>query len=397
MADRATGPVKPPVIDLTARSTRPEGEPQAANDSARPRRRLRLTGLDWPVVGVAVAGGAVLGTILTYLLAGLLPLPGRTPDLSPLVTTQIARIDSLQRGLDAVTAIADGAGANLTAATGKLGADIDALNKQLADVKAAIPAPAAPLDLAPLEAQIHAIKTEVDALEAGVPGTDASDVAKTLGDLQTGVGSLATRLNGVDATLSALRTDLEATRKTLNDHINAALPNEVGPALKLPLILSGLEDAFATGRPFAAELEALASVLPASVPPEALKAAAGSGLARPDMVMTALEARVPDILAAQSRTDADWVSRSGDWLKSLLAIRPAEETAGDAPDAVVSRLEGAVQRRDFTAAAALLGQLPPPMQDAAGTVARDITAHAEAAAFVADLRTRALASAETTP
>ena len=37
---------------------------------------------------------------------------------------------------------------------------------------------------------------------------------------------------------------------TLSDHIDTALPNEVGPALKLPLILSGLESAFLTGKPF---------------------------------------------------------------------------------------------------------------------------------------------------
>ena len=61
---------------------------------------------------------------------------------------------------------------------------------------------------------------------------------------------------------------------------------------------------------------------------------------------------------------------------------------------MLSRLEGAVNRHDFAGAAKLLAQLPQPMQQAAGDVAPQLAALAEAQAFVAGLRQTALAPVE---
>jgi hypothetical protein len=267
------------------------------------------------------------------------------------------------------------------------------VNKQVADLKAAIPA----VDLGPLNEQIKTLKAQVDAMAAGASGGDAAAIAQNISDLQTAVASVTSRLGGVDQTLTALRTDLDAERKALADHINAALPKEVGPAMKLPLLLSGLESAFATGRPFAGELSALAVVMPdLSVPPE-LKNAAATGLSRPDALDLKFEATLPEILAARDHSSGDWAQNAVDWAKSLLAVRPASEEAGSDPEAVVSRLEGAMNRHDYAAAKALLAQLPTPMQQAAAPVAPDIDAHAAADQLVVDLRSKGLAAAETTP
>ncbi len=79
-----------------------------------------------------------------------------------------------------------------------------------------------------------------------------------------------------------------------------------------------------------------------------------------------------------------------------MALRPAEEIAGDTPEAVVSRLEGAVKRHDFASAATLLAQLPQPMQAAAGELGAAIAAHAAADTFLAGLRAQALDTAAVT-
>src|SRR6478609_2627127 len=89
MADRSTGPVKPPVIDLTARaSARSEGEGKPAADPVSPaapprpessRPSFSLAGANWPLLGGVAVAGAVLGTILTYIVATALPLPTRQP------------------------------------------------------------------------------------------------------------------------------------------------------------------------------------------------------------------------------------------------------------------------------------------------------------------------------
>jgi hypothetical protein len=57
---------------------------------------------------------------------------------------------------------------------------------------------------------------------------------------------------------------------------------------------------------------------------------------------------------------------------------------------VISRLEAAVNRRDFVAASELLDALPQPMRDAAGDVGADIHDLAAADRFLAGLRAQAL-------
>lgn len=401
MADRATGPIKPPVIDLTARNPRPEGEPRST--PPQPPRRSRgfdLGDANWPLLAGAAVSGAVLGTILTYIIATALPLPARPQPVPQELTSQVAdaasRLESISTDLSATKAAAAKTDALAAATASKLDSDIAAVNTAMAGVKSAIPPAQPAVDLSPLEAEIKTLKDEVAAIAAGAPGTDANTIAQNLTTLQTSVQSLTSRLDGVDGTLGTMRADLDATRKALSDHISAALPNEVGPALKLPLILSGLEDAFANGRPFTDELAALKGVLPDVTVPPSLSTAAATGLSRPDALMQRFEAVMPDILAAHSADNGDWVTAAGDWLKALLAVRPATETAGDAPDAIASRLEGAMGRRDYAAAVALLGQLPAPMQAAASPVAADIAAHADADKLVGDLRTRALGTAQAT-
>lgn len=404
MADRATGPVKPPVIDLTARSApraEGDGKPDPAPETARatdpfPGFREAFAGADWRLLGSAALGGAVLGTILTYVMATLLPLPARLPpmppDLSADVAAQGGQIATLGDRLAALEQTAKKTQVSLDATIAQLDSGLAAADKSIADVKAAIPPAAAPVDLGPLEAQLRTLKSQVDAIAAGASGADAGAIAQSLDAVQGSLQSLTTRLNGVDQTVAALRTDLDAARKALSDHIAAAAPTEAGTAMKLPLILSGLESAFAAGKPFQPELDALRAVLPdLRVPPE-LAAAAPNGLSRPDALMAAFEQKLPEILAARDIDSTDWTQNALDWAKSLLALRPAEEQQGDTPDAIVSRLEGAMSRRDYAGASALVAQLPAPMQKAAQPVAADIAAHAAADTLVGDVRTRALST-----
>jgi hypothetical protein len=110
------------------------------------------------------------------------------------------------------------------------------------------------------------------------------------------------------------------------------------------------------------------------------------------VLLRRFEDAVPDILAARDTANADWTQSAIDWAKSLLALRPADEVEGDGPEAIVTRLESAMIRRDYAAATALFEQLPAAMQAAAAPVASDIRLHAEAYGLVEDLRSRALTS-----
>jgi hypothetical protein len=401
MADRSTGPVKPPVIDLTARNAnaRPEERPSAA-ETPPPGTRERHPIVDtrdanWPLLGGVAIGGALLGTVLTYLLANALPLPVRgpdVPDLRPELTAQEEKLDALSGTVTSLQQSTTRTQVSLDATIAQLDSGLAGLKQSIADVQASIPEPAAPVDLTPLENQLKTLKAQVDAIAAGASGADAGVIAQSIADLETDISSVTTRLNGVDATITSLRTDLDAAREALTQHIDTALPNEVGPALKLPLILSGLEGAFAAGKPFQTELDALRIVLPDLAVPPTLATAAATGLIRPDALDVKFRLALPEILGARDTTGDDWTQNALDWAKSMLALRPAEEVDGDSPEAVVSRLEGAMERRDYAAALSLIDALPQAMANEATLVAADIRSHAEAAKLVADLRARALAS-----
>src|SRR5690606_19117770 len=116
-----------------------------------------------------------------------------------------------------------------------------------------------------------------------------------------------------------------------------------------------------------------------------------------DTLLQRFEAVLPDILAARDTSNDDWVQGALDWTKGMLALRPAEEMEGDSPEAIVSRLEAAMERRDYVAARNLIDALPQPMKDKAALVSADVRAHAAATTLIADLRARALTTATTAP
>ncbi|MEQ1770952.1 MAG: hypothetical protein ABL879_14045, partial [Devosia sp.] len=373
-----------------------------------PRQRpvLPPLGPDWRTLGAVAIGGAILGTILTYLMGNLIALPSRTvpiADPAPRLAAQELATTDLDTRLSALEISAVRTQQSLDATIIQLDGAVTELRQSIADARAAIPEPVT-VDLSGIETELRTLRSRVDALAAGVSGDDAGAIAQSLETMAASLAAIGTRVDGVDGRLAAidgtaasLRTDLEAARKLLNDHIAQALPTEVGPALRLPLILSGLETAFASGGPFSLELDALRSVMPNLAVTERLTLAAPDGLIRPDSLQHKFESLLPDILAARSGSKGNWGEDALDWLKSLLALRPAADTEGDTPDAIVSRLEGAMQRRDYSAAATLLAALPSQMRDAAGTLGADIASHADAVALLAELRARALAGTEPAP
>ena len=79
-----------------------------------------------------------------------------------------------------------------------------------------------------------------------------------------------------------------------------------------------------------------------------------------------------------------------DWFRSAIALRPTGEIEGDTPEAVMSRLEGAIARRDFVTAESLLAALPAPMLTAGEDVPALVASQAEATRFLDVLRTSAL-------
>jgi hypothetical protein len=424
MAKRKSGPVKPPVIDLKAREAEPaasttEGKAEEAVSEASaasaaaavassdepvrvpppPRPQARLA-MPWSAISIAAIGGALLGAGLVYALGNWLPLPNKAPviaDPAARLEAQESGLAGLEARLAAVEEQSKRTQVSLDATIAQLDAGLNEVRQSIAALPAAPPA----TDLAPIEAELKSLSDRVTAVGAGASSADAAALAETINTIEAGIAELKTanadsegRVSALDQSVAALQKDI-ATLKTAVSTANQTLGNgDIGPAVKLPLVVSGLESALVNGRPYAAEIASIRTLLPDLEVPDLVAGAAESGLPRPDVVATHFAAAVPDVLAGRAATSSgDLGADALEWMKGLLALRPAGEMSGDTPEALVSQLEAAVGRHDFTEAAKLLAALPQPMQAGAGTAGADIVKLATAEQFLTELRTRALAPA----
>lgn len=416
-ADAAAEPVKPanaavesqsePAIEAAKTAGAPKPAPQtSAAPPPRPQARLAMP---WSAISIAAVAGALLGTGLTYLLATWISLPSSVPVISD-PAQELAELAERTSGLEERFAAVEEASmdtqVSLDATITQLDSGFTEMRQSMEDLRAAIPAPAS-VDLSGIEAELKTLESRVEAIAAGASSADADALAQNLVGIEQSLAALTTRMaeidqqfTATDAAIGAFSSELTAAKAAIAAQNRSIGGADVGPAVKLPLVVSGLEIALATGRPYATELATLTTILPDLVVPAAVTAAANSGLARPDELANRFAAALPDILGGGTGAGSgDWSRDALEWAKALLALRPAEEIEGDSPAAVSSRLEAAMQRRDFIAATTLLDQLPEPMRIAAGPLADEIAAHAEAEAFIARLRAQALApvAAETAP
>jgi hypothetical protein len=260
-------------------------------------------------------------------------------------------------------------------------------------------------ELSTLTGRVGALETAAaQAPSSGVSGTDPA-VTEELASLAARLDELAAApapttdtaaLDSLEAELATLRADTAATAAQLAEArqqlatLSQAASDEAGAdaeTIRLPLIFSGLESAFLSGRPFETELAALRQALPDTLVPEVVAGRAATGLHLPETIGARLQAALPDMLAGRpANADAGWQDATADWFRGLVAMRPAGAVEGDGPDAIIARLEAAVDRRDFVAAEAELDALPETMRRAADPFAADIESLAAAQSFLSEVR-----------
>jgi hypothetical protein len=322
---------------------------------------------------------------------------------------RLANVDSRLAALEQANSAGNTAFSDLTkrvdALESELGTRLAATSKSLDDMQKGLSAlqqaKPASVDLAPLEDEIKTLSSRLDAVAAGASSADAgaisanlATVEKTVGDLTDRIAALEGRTSSTEASLKGLAADLATEKSAIDRAAKAPSARAIAAAMQLPLLISALEADFGAGRPYAADLASLTAALPETRVPAALGAAATTGLPAPDELMQQLRTAVPDMLAARpDGTDTSWQGGLADWFRNVLALRRQGETSGDGPDAVLSRLEGAIGRHDFAGAVTLLDSLPPAMRQAAGKLDGNLHALADAEMFLATLRRTALAPA----
>lgn len=390
-----SGAVKPPVLEGSARAAEtakssPTTKPEAASttgtapNAAGPKADAKPSAPQPALSSESGAGaawlaglvGGVVGLGAAYGLALLGYWPAVAPAPQP-ADPRIATIATAVPELETVTSTLQGELARLTARVAGLennpGATVPAGDSAASSQVAG--------DLAALSARVDEL-----ASAPGASGDTAAQNAAAIAALEAELAALRqasaqtrTDLDGVSAKVATLETDLSK---------GTAL--EAGQ-LRLPLIVSGFEAAFATGAAYDAELAALRQALPNLAVPEPVLAKAMTGLKRPDLIARDFNAILPDVLAGRPvGADAGWQEATSDWFRGIIALRPTEAVEGDGPEAMVARLEGALARGDFVAAKAELDALPPPMRAAVGVVGAEIDDQAAAQTFLATLRQAAL-------
>ncbi len=389
-AQDKTGPVKPPVLEGTARPTadakpatstttaRPSvttpPKPEQPKPTATPKPSEPKPTSSSPWLAGLVGGALGLGAAYGLAWFGLWPVQPQAPlPADPRIAQVSTAIPELQT------------------TTGTLRTDLTALGNRISGLEtdiAALHAPAAATPDNTLADELAALTSRVDAL-AATPATPA-DTSQADGNAEA-IAALQSQLEQIRQSVSAAETALAETRSDVTTLAEAANTAAESQSARLPLIFSGLESAFDAGRPYETELGALRQALPSISIPEALSAAAANGLPRPDEVARRLNAAIPDMLAGRPiDADASWQDGAMDWVRGVIAMRPTGDVDGQSIDAGIARLEAAVARRDFAAARSELNALPATMQASAGDVTTDIARLADAQAFLAQLRDAAL-------
>lgn len=401
MADKPTGPVKPPTLDLKARSSGPEkagekpastaaadkpapkpaapGKPDALASPTPPSGGAKdapqtQAGKPEPAAPMPLAlltatgvGGAILGVAAAYGLAasGFWPQAG-TPSSETLAALE-TRIARAENALEAVTN------------------DISGLGTRIGSIENAPPPeiPALPDDLVTqggLDTRLEALGRQIEAVAAGMPADQSGELAGEIERLGRGLETFGTELE----TLSARADTLEA--QAANQAGLDALRAERDRFAQLPGATAALEAAILSGQPFGAELAAIEALVPELGLSNPVRAIAANGVTPMRETVRAFRALIPDLLAARPQDpQAGWLDTLMGQAESVLALRPVDGD-GDTPEAVIGRIETALDNGDAPAARALLLDLPAPMQAIAAPVRAQLDAMIAADALVADIR-----------
>ena len=275
MAERKSGPVKPPVIELKAREAEKpaaattargkaaeaaegavaEASPEATEEPARPasppppppRPQARLA-MPWSAISIATVAGALLGAGIVYGLGNWLPLP----DQRPVIADPATRLDATDASLgDVVARLAavEEQGKRTQVSLDATIAQLDGGLNELRQSIAALPAATAPVDLAPLEAELRSLDDRVTAIGAGASTADATALAETisrneagLAELRAALTALDQRLGATDGAITDLTGKVAAAQTAISTQNQTFGGADIGPAVRLPLVVSGLEN-----------------------------------------------------------------------------------------------------------------------------------------------------------
>lgn len=249
-----------------------------------------------------------------------------------------------------------------------LNAEVDALKSQVASINTAGPAPT--VDLQPLEARLAA-------LETAATGTPAATVLS--GEAGQSIATLEASVAKLTADITALREEAAAANRATTDQ-TAELTQRLDVAerkldeprtdvaMARAVAATALKTAIDRGGSYLAELEAFASVSPDDPAIATLRPRAATGVpSRADLVHAFGPVADQMIEAVhQPAGDQGIVDRLLSSASSAIKIRPVGNVEGDTPEAIIARIENKLQNGDLKGAQ-IEWQTLPEVARTAGT------------------------------
>jgi hypothetical protein len=242
-----------------------------------------------------------------------------------------------------------------------------------------------------LATQVSTLSATIEQLKTTAPGSGSEAIA----ELQGKLAALESTLAQLPAGGAAADPAASAAFQTLAAKVAAleATPanNESAQSVATAIAASGLKAAIDRGGSFMNELETYASVVPASADVEALRGLAAKGVPSQQDLLAGFGDAASAMIAAATVPDPNMgiLQRLTESAKGLVKARRVGDIAGDEPDAVIARMEVALQRGDLAGMLALSETLPEASKVAGKPYLDTVTARRDTDTLV----TRALGAA----
>lgn len=232
-----------------------------------------------------------------------------------------------------------------------LSAELDALKARVDTLGAAARSHA--VDLQPLESRLAALEQTASGPAAGAVDEEA----------QRSIATLEATVAKLTADITALRDRAAAAERTVSDQsaqltqrLDAAEQKLAEPrddvAMARAVAATALKTAIDRGGPYLAELEAYVSVSPDDPSVTPLREHAPTGVvSRADLVRQ-FEPVADDMIEAVHRPAGEQgiVDRLLASASSVITVRPVGSVEGDSPEAIVARIENKLQNGDLKGA-----------------------------------------------
>jgi hypothetical protein len=373
------------IRDETVAAT--EAPPAEEAASPPPGEPARLAAYAAPAA--AGLGGAILGAALALLAAWLIdPRAGALDD----VRARVAAVERTASTQSVATTAFDKRLATIEAGAVKANA-LDALGRRIGALEASRGDAKAALDEARADAAkaLAAVQSAPSSTNAAAPA-EPSPLEPRLAKLESDLAAAAARLNqlgGLDERLAKLEGATGAAPKS--DARVAMAKGASESAASVAVLAISLEQRFAAGAPFAAELAALSQLGVGADALAPLKPFAVSGAPSLSALAASWAKVEPTVAAAAPPPERSGWDRLVDHMRALVRIRRVGEAAGsDESDPPAARIAAALQRGDLAAALAAFDQLPEASRAAGALWADAARARAAAAKAASALRAESI-------